>query len=47
MNCDFSKNNILIKVPVNAKIETQIKIKRPEDSIRVIRHTGAYDPNIK
>ena len=47
MNCDFSKKNILIKVPVNAKIKTQIKIIRPEDSRRVIKHTGAYDPNIK
>ena len=47
MNCDFSKKNILIKVPVNAKIKTQIKIKRPEDSSSVIRHIGAYDPNIK
>jgi hypothetical protein len=47
MNCDFSKKNILIKVPVNAKIKTQIKIIRPEDSSRVIKHTGAYDPNIK
>ena len=46
-NHSFSKKNILIKVPVNAKIKTQIKIIRPEDSSRVIKHTGAYDPNIK
>ena len=40
-NCNFSKKNNLIKVPVNVKNKTQIKIKKPDESYKVIRHTGA------
>lgn len=47
MNSNLLVKNNFFKVPTNANTSTAKKIVMPEESYRVMRHTGAYEPKMR
>ena len=47
MNSNLPVKNNFFKVPTNANTSTAKKIVMPEESYRVMRHTGAYEPKMR
>jgi hypothetical protein len=47
MNSNLPVKNNFFKVPTKANTNTAKKIFMPEESYRVMRHTGAYEPKMR